>query len=404
MDIWHTFESLLAELPAAQTALADTVRALVYKADAPLFDRLDFEDDHTFLEPTLFAYFTAADPPATLEQLLFSYVAAHDRPGTVRAYADSTGLVHLPRVGRVQTSMHAALCDLRWDQPAEQFLADDRDEPAAIASPVIDLSGIQVDDVVDPLFRRFFDTHWSRPECRVFPLDAATHRPAVARALATMRRHTPALYEALCAVTRQVVLYRADQPNSFASLSLHGAAFLNVPADCEEVFFADDLAHQCGHMMFNALTQEKDRFLARSATTPLREICEDQHDPRTLYSAFHGLFTYSTILWILQSYETGGHSSDRQRHDALGRIGFNLNKFALDLESLAAPGLFTDDGRAIYELFAAVYDAIFGAYGRTVRELDLSDQPYVFDYARFAARNPLPQSFGRPPQQAGNAA
>jgi hypothetical protein len=191
-------------------------------------------------------------------------------------------------------------------------------------------------------------------------------------------------------VTRRVVLYRADQPNSFASMSLHGAAFLNVPAQSDEVFFADDLAHQCGHMMFNALTQDKARVLARPAATLLRDIGDDPHDPRTLYSAFHGLFTYSTILWILQAYETPQRSSDRQRHDALGRIAFNLNKFALDLHCLAAPGLFTDEGRAIYTLFAGVYDAVSAIYGARAQTLDLSDQPYVFDYARFAARNPLP--------------
>jgi hypothetical protein len=65
MNIWQSFESLLAEVPGAQTALADTVRALVYKSDPSLFERLDFEDDHTFLEPTLFAYFTAPDSLAT---------------------------------------------------------------------------------------------------------------------------------------------------------------------------------------------------------------------------------------------------------------------------------------------------------------------------------------------------
>jgi hypothetical protein len=96
MNIWQSFESLLAEVPGAQTALADTVRALVYKSDPSLFERLDFEDDHTFLEPTLFAYFTAPDSPATLEQLLFSYVSAEGESRRLRAYADASGSIHIP--------------------------------------------------------------------------------------------------------------------------------------------------------------------------------------------------------------------------------------------------------------------------------------------------------------------
>src|SRR4029077_13343896 len=104
----------------------------------------------------------------------------------------------------------------------------------------------------------------------------------------------------------------------------------------------------------NALTQEKERFLGRPAVTPLRDCCPDQDDPRTLYSAFHGLFTYSTILWILTACAMREESSDRQRHEALGRIAFYLNKFAIDLAHLRAPGLLTADGRALHELFARV--------------------------------------------------
>jgi HEXXH motif-containing protein len=203
-----------------------------------------------------------------------------------------------------------------------------------------------------------------------------------------MRGAAPALYEAVRTVTRRIVLYNADLPNSFATLSAHGVAFLNVRDDNEEMFFVDDLAHQCGHIMFNALTQEKERFLARPAATPLREFCPDQDDPRSLYSAFHGLFTFSTILWALQASVAREGLSDRQRHEALGRIAFNLRKFALDLDTLAAPGLFTADGRTLYALFESVYDTVWRAHHGVARGFDLADQPYVFDYARFAARNP----------------
>src|SRR2546426_2901954 len=106
-----------------------------------------------------------------------------------------------------------------------------------------------------------------------------------------MRRATPALFDALHAVTRRIFLYNAELPTSFATMSAHGVAFLNVKDDNDEVFFVDDLAHQCGHVLFNALTQEKERFLARPADTPMRDFCHDQEDPRTLYSALHGLFT-----------------------------------------------------------------------------------------------------------------
>jgi len=103
-----------------------------------------------------------------------------------------------------------------------------------------------------------------------------------------MRRATPVLFDALRSVTRRIVLYSADLPNSFATLSAHGVAFLNVKDDNDEVFFVDDLAHQCGHIMFNALTQEKPRFLARTADTPLRDFCRDREDRARCTRRFTG--------------------------------------------------------------------------------------------------------------------
>src|SRR2546422_3580281 len=100
----------------------------------------------------------------------------------------------------------------------------------------------------------------------------------------------------------------------------------------------------------------------------MRDFCHDQEDPRTLYSALHGLFTFSTILWTLQACAADGQLSDRQRHETLGRIAFNLKKFAVDLNNLAAPGLFTADGRALYELFESVYETVFGAYHGVARD------------------------------------
>lgn len=389
MEPWQRFEAFLNDIAPAQTALADTVRALVYKSDPALFAQIDFEDDHAFLEPSLFAYFTASDPAATLEQILFSYLPAAKKPRSVRVYADRKGNVHIPRIGRLRVSTRDDFCTLNWDIEGGFFMDERSGAPLPVREPdYIDGSCVHVGQAIDPLLRRFVATEWSRGDCGVYRPNYLAHVSSLERAFLIMRRSTPALFTALRTVTRRVFLYNADLPNSFATLSAHGVAFLNAKDDNDEVFFLDDLAHQCGHILFNALTHEKDRFLARPANTPLRDFCRDQDDPRSLYSAFHGLFTFSMILWILRTCVARDEFFERQRHETLGRIAFNLGKFEIDLNNLAAPGLFTDDGRALYDLFAGAYDNVFRAYHRVVQDFDLSDQPYVFDYARFVARNP----------------
>lgn len=395
MNPWQTFEALLAELPGAQTALADTVRALVYKTDPSLFERLDFEDDHTFLEPGLFAYFTAPNPRATLEQLVFSYLPTARKPRRLRVYADAKGRIHVPRLGRLSGAARDTFCELDWDSATGMFFADGFRDPLPQSYPdYVDGSSVTVGQTVDPLLFRFVVDDWSKRDCRVQPVNYVAHVGALSRAFLTMRTATPALFNALRTVTRRIFLYNADRPNSFATLSAHGVAFLNVKHDNDDVFFLDDLAHQCGHIMFNALTHDKDRFLARPADTPLREFCGDPDEPRSLYSAFHGLFTFSTILWILQACVARREFSDRQRHEALGRLAFNLNKIAIDLNNLSTPGLFTEDGQVLYALFESVYETVFRDYHGVASDFDLSNQPYVFDYTRFAALNSSFQTTG----------
>src|SRR5688500_16292767 len=153
MNTWQTLESLLAQLPDAQIALADTVRTLVYKSDASLFERLDFEDDRTFLEPALFAYFTAPDPPlATLEQLLFSYLPEQAQARRFRVYADAHGAIHLPRVGRVTHQVRGAFCEVRWDRSTSAFCAEGGRHPLPLSvSDFLDGGRIEVDRTIDPL-------------------------------------------------------------------------------------------------------------------------------------------------------------------------------------------------------------------------------------------------------------
>jgi hypothetical protein len=197
MNPWQTLESLLAQLSDAQIALADTVRTLVYKSDASLFEKLDFEDDLTFLEPGLFAYFTAPDRPlATLEQLLFSYLPEQARSDRLRVYADSNGAIHLPRVGSVTHQVRGAFCEVGWNRSTSAFCAADGRSPLPLSvADFLDDGRIEVDRTIDPLVTRFVAEDWSRADCGVYPVDYPTRVSALGRALAIMRGATPALFE-----------------------------------------------------------------------------------------------------------------------------------------------------------------------------------------------------------------
>jgi hypothetical protein len=323
----------------SQRRLADIQRLLIYKTSPSLFDRLDFEDDRVFLDPLLFAWFT-----------------------------DST----------------------RSEPPTALLNPSGRPESLGIPGTAIEVLTDR-----HPLLDRFFVDDEGNPQEIEVAETTRVHYRHLTRAFALLHRYCPEFREEVAFVTRYIMLYRGKLPNSFATLSAHGAVFFNITEDHDEVFFLDDIAHQCGHVLFNAFTLEKERFLARDPMTPLTALGGPPGETRTLYSAFHGLFTYTCIGPVLSTCLERQAFDDRQAHEALGRLGFILRKFRIDLALLNQRSVFTPRGWRCYRIFAAVYRDLQMRYGPLVDPLDYANQPYVFNYRRFAERNPRPVRFFR---------
>ena len=322
-----------------QRELADTLRMLVYKRNSELFEKLDFDNEECFLNPLLFAWFTDHGTVFPLERIFTEY-STERVSGTYRRI---TG-----------TATEIAACS-------------------------------------HPLLDRFFvgaAGHATHPE-----IEQATqaHTAQLNRAFGVLQTHCPDIASAIASCTRKVMLFRAPEPNSFAAMSAHGMVFLNVPEWADEVFFLEDLSHQCAHVLFNAMTFDKKRYLAIDPATMMSEVYGDSDEARTLYSAFHGLATYTLIVRVLSTLRGRSVLDRRQQHELAGRLAFTLKKFGWDLRRLDKPGLFTARGRLVYRRFAAMYEQGMASDGDLVEQLDVSNQPYNFDYASFAARNPLEQ-------------
>lgn len=321
-----------------QRQLADTVRLLIYRTAPDLFARMPFQDDAAFLDPLLFAWLTASDPPMSLEQTVDDARAG--------------------RPIRIRTALSA------------------------------DGAAIELFSGRHPLLDRFFVEEGGNPDAMQVAEVANDHVGHLRTAFQLMVRHCPDMAADIAATTRRVMLFRAPAPNSFATLSAHGAVFFNVPEGADEVFFLEDIAHQCAHVMFNALTLDKRRFLAVDPAMPLAVITGDPAEPRKLYSAFHALYTYTLICRLLATLCQRPVFAGRQAHELLGRLGYTLSKFGWDLDLLGKPDLYTARGHLCYRRFAAQYRHHVAHWGPLVGRLDFANQPYNFSYERFAASNP----------------
>lgn len=379
---------------AGQRQLANTIRTLVFRADESLFDRLDFDDDAQFLHPCLFAYFTDPAPCVGLPQALYGLMPRDNRPTRIAISTDPAGRAFLGPIGAIATGLPS--CTL-------EFGRDGRDAPytcitAAGAVPfhlraplVIPGTRIEVTTDLDPLFRRFYggdapvadpSTRWALTGCA--PREPLCH---LMLAAALLRAHCPAVWAELAAVTRLIVLYAAATPHSFAALSAHGAIFCNVCDGEGEIALLEDLAHQGAHVLFNAFSHNPARVLTLDPHTPIRNLSSEAGETRTLYEAFHGLFTYTMICRVLSGVYQADALCELQSHEVLGRLGFTLQKFESDLARLRLPDAYTLAGRRCYAAFEADFASLRARYGVRVGGFAYDNQSYVFDYQRFVTRN-----------------
>jgi hypothetical protein len=141
-------------------------------------------------------------------------------------------------------------------------------------------------------------------------------------------------------------------------------------------------------VLFNALTLAKERFLATDPDTRLGVPHGNDHESRTVYSAFHGMFTYVTIGQALAALLERRVFDARRAHEAVGRLGLVLRKFKYDLALLDHAEFWTPLGRRCWRQFESIFAGLQARYAPLTQGFDYSNQPYVFDYHLFAKLNP----------------
>jgi len=377
-------------LVANQAELSDTVRLLLYQKNPELLEKLDYDDDASFLDPGLFYYFLADEGPKkapALAQTLYGYLPLAHRPTRQPVQADETGLIYLPQVGYFRTAPNAQ-AELAWNAATHTLtLLEATGAPSPrLAQPEFHLPGstIRLAQHNTDLLTHYLDAQLPEP----VQASTARNQAALLNTAALLQQHLPDFWRVLGLVAREVVLFNSARQLSMATISYHGTAFLNVGAGPNSpAFFLDDLAHQGGHVIFNALTLQTDDFLNVSKHTPLNQYTHARHDERTVYGAFHGLFTYTSILHCLDYCLHHELLAADYRAEALARLGFYTRKFRQDITSFPAQAVFTAAGLRYWDMFISGLAGIEQRYQRYLATADYRNQPYLFNYALFCSLN-----------------
>jgi hypothetical protein len=371
--------------------IKNTVRELIYLESEELFNLIDFYDDEIFLEPLLYCYFNYKKSSSwNLEQILWGYVEEAKRPKqiTVNSY---NGLVYLPNIGYLRTSPYTQPLVLSYERNEEIKLVTQQGVSVEYELvPLYKLAKYNISLITfqnELLTNVFIDESGKKAEVKILE-NALAFSPMIERVLNVIEVTHPVYFDCFKETVRNFCLYEGSS-NSFAAIAAHTTAFFNKKPSDGVIYFLDNIVHQCAHVIFNAITFEKQKWFSVKPDTPLSAFTQNAEDTQDIYGRFHGLFTQTNINHVLDRCIELELFDGAERHELLGRFSSNMKRFRVALDKLNHPGMYTEFGYEWYMYFRTTYQQLFEKRSALILKFDVGNQPYVFDYGIFQQTNPI---------------
>ena len=364
--------------------IINTIKLLLYKENTSVFKKLNFDDDEVFLEPLLFAYFNSKSynsyPKEALEEMLQGYFIKKEEIITHSYSRD--GIAYVPNIGYFKVNESIPFEKIK-------FIAHTNIE--LIQYPIIYLKYI---------FRDFNEQPIEERKITISKELVEVHEESLTIALSYIKKYSSNHYNLIEQCCKKILLFKTDpkNTNSFATINAHGIAFLNVfQKEYDEVFFVDDIAHQTGHIIMTTITFKRKDYFLINENLNIKSIVNNPKEYRSFYILFHALYTYYTTILCLDNCISNNCFDKRQAHEAIGRIGFYLVKYNLDINTFnnvikhygGIEKVLTKNSISVFETISDMCVRSCKKYGYTFTEFSYRNQPYNFTYKEFTKLNPL---------------
>jgi len=221
-----------------------------------------------------------------LLQSVVGYIPAEKRLAMISLTADRFGMVNLPNLGYIRT------------------------EPYNIVPvDLITLTGLIPDQFVKNSKIRLC---LQPTDLLAYAKDVSFHEPvedtlyknehALSVATTFLQKQLPNFWSLITSVTREFVVFSSPNHNSFAGIMHHGTAYFNTENKIQTpVFFIDDIAHQCGHIIFNVITLDTPKYLKVPKDHPLRNYSTNPGEMRSVWRVSWLVYLYMHITCVRRS-------------------------------------------------------------------------------------------------------
>lgn len=353
-----------------QISIIDTIKLLLYKEAPEVLGRLDFENDDIFLEPLLFSYFNnkkeGTFTKETLEEILSGYYSKD--VSEIKHSFNNNGVAYIPKVGYFNKNEVT---------PYDTILIEDDFEIVKEVHPTL-----------EKYFVEFYKGHIvnQNPQHNsVWQL----HYKELFKAIDIIKKHLPDFYKELVFANRKIYLHDNPKILNFTSIETLGMLYFYVIGDNNIIYFIEELIHQGSHnYLYYVVHNRKDFFKIDVDNLVMRDFTKQQWDYRTIYGAFHGLFTVTQRVECFDKLLSQNVFSGKEKHELLGRLTDQFSRFKTGLELLDLNLVYTQKGIEYYYNLSKKCEAILNKYVKLNDEYDLSNRDLDFRYEDFCELNP----------------
>ena len=390
--------------------MTNVIKAMLYKKDNSIFDKVDFENSKLFKDPLIFAYFNN-EKEYNIDWLLFGYMNTDTTSKSIFLKSDTEGRIYISNFGWIITNYSNSDFVLKRDSQGNLLLMNN--------SKIVEFNTEHIHKSFDGkiellpynvslLNKCFYNTDSKLINVEVTEI-YELRKKELQLAIKILSELLPEYYELITLSTSKIIIFNVDTflSNSFATIGAQGLAFLNAyQDDYNEVFFLDDIVHQSGHLIMNCIIFDKTKYFKVDSNTIIQNVyCEngDLYETRNIEVLFHALYTYYATFLMINECLDKNIFTGLKKHELLGRLSFYLNKCYSDFSLIEIPSvkrnkvdklydsisLFTKDGFILYDGMKKKYKKIHNKWHEGIDKFDLSNQPYNFTFSKFLELNPL---------------
>ena len=349
--------------------ITNNIKTLLYIENKSIFEKIDLENDYTFLEPLLFAYFNSKKenlfPKDTIIEILQGYFTKKEDLRINYSY-NNNEIAYIPNLGYYNKQQE-------------------------LIEPIIKQGDFEIIKEVHPTLAKYF-VEFKRGHILN---DKPEHNSVwkenykeVFKAIDTIKKHLPNFYKELSFANRAIYLHDNPKIINFTTIETLGMLYFYVIGKNNLIYFIEELIHQGSHNYFYYVVHNrKEYFKIDVDNLIMRDYTKQKWDYRNIYGAFHGLVTVTERVACFDILLQKNVFSGREKHELLGRFTDQFSRFRTGLELLDFDEVYTKKGIELYNKYDAICLKIFKKYKKLVTTFDLSNRDIDFRYKDFCKLN-----------------